>query len=206
MQRLNHKVDKLVHLIISGEEIITTVDHPFYVQGRGFIEAGNLLVGDKLVSANSEDLVIEKFYIEETENPVDVYNFQVEDYHTYHVGKNGVLVHNANYPKDPDLIQELKDNNIKFNENKIMRMTRDADGKVVWLEEGNSNAGYQHILEEHAGDFANKGSSPEQMDAVTNGEIIGTQGRPPGRPIYSFEYNGETREIVVTILEWFYSK
>lgn len=87
-------------------------------------------------------------------------------------------MHNANYPKDPDLIQELKDNNIKFNENKIMRMTRDADSKVVWLEEGNSNAGYQHILEEHAGDFANKGSSPEQIlyyvkDAVTNGEIIG---------------------------------
>ncbi len=31
------KVDKLVHLIISGEEIIITVDHPFYVQGRGFL-------------------------------------------------------------------------------------------------------------------------------------------------------------------------
>ena len=45
------KVDRLVHLIISGEEIITTVDHPFYVQCRGFIEAGNLLIGDKLVSA-----------------------------------------------------------------------------------------------------------------------------------------------------------
>ena len=45
------KVDRLVHLIISGEEIITTVDHPFYVQGRGFIEAGNLLLGDKFVSA-----------------------------------------------------------------------------------------------------------------------------------------------------------
>lgn len=68
-----------------------------------------------------------------------MYNFQVEDFHTYQVGKNGVLMHNANYHKDPDLIQELKDNNIKFNENKIMRMTRDADGKVVWLEEGNSN-------------------------------------------------------------------
>ena len=65
------------------------------MQGRGFIEAGNLLVDDKLVSANSEDLVIEKFYIEETENSVDVYNFQVEDFHTYFVGENGVWVHNA---------------------------------------------------------------------------------------------------------------
>ncbi len=38
---------KLVHLITNGEEIITTDNHPFYVQGRGFINAGNLLVGDK---------------------------------------------------------------------------------------------------------------------------------------------------------------
>ncbi len=84
-------------------------------------------------------MLIENYNIEETEELVSVYNFQVEDFHTYQVGKNGVLMHNANYPKDPNLIQELKDNNIKFNENKIMRMTRDADGKVVWLEEGNSN-------------------------------------------------------------------
>ena len=30
---------------INGEEIITTDNHPFYVQGRGFIEAGSLLAG-----------------------------------------------------------------------------------------------------------------------------------------------------------------
>ena len=65
------KVDRLVHLIISGEEIITTVDHPFYVQGRGFIDAGNLLVGDKLVSSIGEDLLIENYNIEVTEEVVD---------------------------------------------------------------------------------------------------------------------------------------
>lgn len=55
------KVDKLVHLVINGEEVITTDNHPFYVQGRGFIEAGRLLVGDKLVSVNGDDLLIEKY-------------------------------------------------------------------------------------------------------------------------------------------------
>ena len=89
------KVDRLVHLIISGEEIITTVDYPFYVQGRGFIDAGNLLVGDKLVSSIGEDLLIENYNIEETENLVDVYNFQVKDNHTYYVGCQSILVHNA---------------------------------------------------------------------------------------------------------------
>ena len=33
--------------------------------------------------------------LEILEEPVKVYNFQVEDFHTYHVGQNGVLVHNA---------------------------------------------------------------------------------------------------------------
>ena len=88
-------MDKLVHLTINGEEIVTTDNHPFYVQGRGFIEAGKLLVGDKLISVNGEDLIIEEFFIEETVEPVDVYNFQVEDYHTYFVGENEVWVHNA---------------------------------------------------------------------------------------------------------------
>ncbi len=91
------QVDKLVHLTINSEKIVTTVDHPFYVQGRGFIDASKLLVSDKLISVNGEDLIIENFFIEETIEPVDVYNFQVEDYHTYFVGKSNVWVHNAEY-------------------------------------------------------------------------------------------------------------
>ena len=89
------QVDKLVHLTINGEEIVTTDNHPFYVQGRGFIDAGSLLVGDKLISVNCEDLIIEDYYIELTEEPVSVYNFQVEDFHTYFVSDCAVLVHNA---------------------------------------------------------------------------------------------------------------
>lgn len=91
---------RLVHLTINGEEIITTVDHPFYVQGRGFIEAGNLLVGDKLVSSIGEDLTIEDYHIELTEESVSVYNFKVDDFHTYFVGDCLVWVHNATYETD----------------------------------------------------------------------------------------------------------
>ena len=90
------QVEKLVHLTINGEEIVTTDNHPFYVQGRGFINAGNLLVGDKLISVNGEDLFVEKHRVEELDEPVDVYNFQVEDYHTYFVGESAVWVHNNN--------------------------------------------------------------------------------------------------------------
>ena len=31
------EVDRLVHLTVNNEEIVTTFDHPFYVKGKGFI-------------------------------------------------------------------------------------------------------------------------------------------------------------------------
>ena len=104
------QVDKLVYLTINGEEIVTTDNHPFYVQGRGFIDAGNLLVGDKLISVNGEDLLIEDYRIELTEEPVSVYNFQVEDYHTYFVGECCVWVHNKNCPPHMNEDGTLKPN------------------------------------------------------------------------------------------------
>lgn len=39
-----------------------------------------------------------------TEEPVKVYNFQGEDFHTYHVGCFYVLVHNADYNQSPNEI------------------------------------------------------------------------------------------------------
>ena len=89
------EVTTLVHLTVNGEEIITTVDHPFYVQSRGVVEAGKLLVGDELLDSNCNVLLVENHSVELTDKPTKVYNFQVEDFHTYHVSGFGVLVHNA---------------------------------------------------------------------------------------------------------------
>lgn len=88
---------ELVHLTISGELIKTTHEHPFYVKDVGFINAGELRVGDNLLDANGNTLIVEDSKVEILDQSVKVYNFQVEDFHTYHVGKNGVLVHNADY-------------------------------------------------------------------------------------------------------------
>ena len=130
------KVDKLVHLTINGEEIVTTDNHPFYVQGRGFINAGSLLVGDKLISVNGEDLFVEKHRVEEFDEPVDVYNFQVEDYHTYFVGDCAVWVHNKNCkPRSPksDVVEkgENLDGSITYTKNingKNVQVTYSKEG------------------------------------------------------------------------------
>ena len=95
------EVTTLVHLTVNGEEIITTIDHPFYVKNQGFIKAGELIVGDELLDVNGNVLLVEKFNVELTDEPVTVYNFQVEGFHTYHVGCFYVLVHNADYNQSP---------------------------------------------------------------------------------------------------------
>jgi len=59
--------------------ITTTADHPFYVKNAGFVNAGDLRVGDKLLDGNCDVLIIESAQREVTETPVKVYNFQVEE-------------------------------------------------------------------------------------------------------------------------------
>ena len=80
--------------MINGEEIITTETHPFYVKNQGFIKAGELIVGDELLDVNGNVLLVENFAIELTEEPVKVYNFEVEDFHTYFVGNCKIWVQN----------------------------------------------------------------------------------------------------------------
>ena len=93
------EVTTLVHLNVNGEEIITTVDHPFYVKNQGFIKAGELIVGDELLDVNGNVLLVENFDVELTDEPVKVYNFKVEDFHTYFVGNCKIWVHNNDCAK-----------------------------------------------------------------------------------------------------------
>ncbi len=89
-----NETDELTHIFVNGEEIITTPTHPFYSPVKGWTDAVHLRAGDILVLVNGEYVVVEKVQHEILEAPVAVYNFQVEDYHTYYVADAGVLVHN----------------------------------------------------------------------------------------------------------------
>lgn len=88
-----NETDELVHIWADGEEIVATPSHPFYSPVKGWTDAVRLRAGDVLVLVNGEYVVVERVQHEFLESPVTVYNFQVEDYHTYYVA-SGVLVHN----------------------------------------------------------------------------------------------------------------
>lgn len=90
-----NETTELTHIFVGGEEIVATPTHPFYCPVKGWTDAAHLRAGDILVLVNGEYVVVEKIQHELLESPVKVYNFQVEDYHTYYVSDNGVLVHNS---------------------------------------------------------------------------------------------------------------
>jgi hypothetical protein len=83
----------IVYKIYLGEEIIeATEDHPFFVGGN-WVKVKDLKVGSGLTSYTGGEIKIDK--IEKVSGELTVYNFEVEDVHTYFVGnKHSVLVHN----------------------------------------------------------------------------------------------------------------
>ena len=78
----------------SGETIETTSEHPFYVEGAGFVPAGRLSIGNAIVTRAGPAVKVVK--VERHESGRTVYNFTVAGDHTYFVGKQsgGVWVHN----------------------------------------------------------------------------------------------------------------
>ena len=93
-QTFENESSELVHINVNGEKIVATPEHPFYVAKLGWTSACKLRAGDVLVLSNGEYVVVEFIQHEILESPVKVYNFEVEDYHTYFVGESSVLVHN----------------------------------------------------------------------------------------------------------------
>ena len=75
---------KVVHLHVNGQVIRTTAEHPFWVQGKGWVAAKDLQIGDLLLSHDGQWVVVEEVY--DTGEWEQVYNLRISDYHTYFVG------------------------------------------------------------------------------------------------------------------------
>ena len=110
---------ELVHLQVNGETITTTVGHPFFVQGKGWVAAKNLVVGDKLELLDGGEAYVDAIDQEKLTESVKVYNFEVEDFHTYYVGKISVLVHNvcmgSRNPKVAEAAKRGRDTHYNWN-------------------------------------------------------------------------------------------
>lgn len=102
------------------------------------------------------------------------------------------------------LIDEVISNGDKISPENVVMITRDPNGRIVWLEEGNNSSGLQHIINEHGHEFNGKGISNDDipdyvLEAVYQGNIVGTQGKRNPRTVYEFVYNGITQRIAIQV-------
>ncbi len=102
-----HEVDEILHLYTSEGQIDTTTNHPFYVVDRGWVAAGDLKAGDQVLKLNGTVAVVTGSELEKLAESILVYNLEVEDFHTYYVGSEPVLVHNYEGDgKKPDVDED----------------------------------------------------------------------------------------------------
>ncbi|MDF2922664.1 MAG: hypothetical protein K0R57_1578 [Paenibacillaceae bacterium] len=81
-------------VITIGEEQLTTTElHPFWVQDKGWVLTKDLLAGDWLERDDGSLIAIDR--IEVKNEPALVYNFSVQDFHTYYVSSLGIFTHNT---------------------------------------------------------------------------------------------------------------
>ena len=154
--------EELVHLTVNGEEITTTPGHPFWVPQKGWTKAVHLRAGDRLQLLNGEYVVVDQVQHELLESPVFVYNFEVEDFHTYYVGTDSVLVHNkCGGSASTDLGRQGEaSSGIVKNTKKIMMNGRsripDGFDQNMWVQEVKNvkNLSYTSQLRDYFG-FAN---------------------------------------------------
>ncbi len=90
-----NKVNRLIELDIDGEIIQCTETHPFQVKGRGWVDASDLAPNDIVYTKDWGAATVKSVNLLELDEPVEVFNFEVEDCHTYFVGYSCILVHNA---------------------------------------------------------------------------------------------------------------
>lgn len=134
------ETDALYDLYVDGEVISTTGEHPFWVPDQGWVEAKDLTVGSLLQT--NDGRIIDVDGVEKREGRFEVYNFRVEDFHTYFVSDLGILVHNADCGLSADTnraiqrFENIKSNvlgdiNRESNHNHYSAARREAAGEVV---------------------------------------------------------------------------
>ena len=152
--------------------IVCTPDHAMYIQGQGWIEAGDLTAGEQIVTRTGAPLTITNLQWQRDEtgkHPFTVYNLEVANDHTYFAGNfdGGLWVHNACRARPSE----------------------------VTIPNGNANGGWNHIEARHitgtdpGGDLFAPGTTRAQLSDAANDLVSGGQrvSDDPSLPVQTFQ-------------------
>jgi hypothetical protein len=104
-QLYQRQVNRVMDIVVDGVTITCTPEHPFWVEGYGWVLAKDLEPGYWLLTKDGLNLPIDSVTWREGEETV--YNFEMDEYHTYYVSQLAILSHNV--CSDPDDLK-LKNN------------------------------------------------------------------------------------------------
>ncbi|WP_408072004.1 polymorphic toxin-type HINT domain-containing protein [Butyrivibrio sp. JL13D10] len=178
-----HESYDIVKIDINEESILATNEHPFYVLGEGFKPASDLETDDELVLFDGKTEEPDSISHIHYNNPVKVYNFEVEDWHTYYVSEKGVLVHNSCMAM-PDNVDGgntfkgryagedvlLKD--VKVKKQTVTKVTPEENKKMrKEFENGGRKAFLQDLAKNHEKELRDAGFTDADIAKIKGGGV-----------------------------------
>jgi len=153
-----------VYKIYFGDEILeATHEHPFFIGGK-WLKVEELKEGDLLTLYDGTTKVISK--IELVEGNFKVYNFTVEEFHTYYITNQKVLVHNGN----PCSVKYGQNMLTKFKKHSA-EMIAAAKKNGVSLPKGPGKASTQNAFKDYIQKVVNEGDS-FVSSYMTKGDVV----------------------------------
>ena len=135
------------------ETINTTEEHPFWIDGEGWRKASILETGMKLLDKHGKATatVVSQTALDSSET---VYNFEVQEFSTYHIGEMGIWVHNADCCEVDERTQKSVNKTISEATNDKVNYARTYHGRL-------ENSLEKDII-----------SKPDSVFLATNGNLI----------------------------------
>jgi RHS repeat-associated protein len=137
---LFQNTSQLTSIHLKGRRIYTTFEHPFWVEGHGWLAAGRIEKGALLVGAEGERTAVDAIEIHVASAPV--YNLHVEDCHTYFVGGPAwlfsVWAHNSKYASLNHLFGDHFDDELTHSVNMLHGPGWDIDHYVGKIDKLNT--------------------------------------------------------------------
>ncbi|MCA0350611.1 MAG: HINT domain-containing protein [Chloroflexi bacterium] len=153
---------------LAQEQIQATDHHPFWVYGRGWIDAGKLRVGDRLLGDAGYTITVVNVDVDV--QPVMVYNFTVATLHTYTIGSAGILVHNTDCDEAVSYYRIQGGDDLR--QRSFYRITVDEDGivrfarKNINISRGNLDHAKYFLFNRRAGGQIYEFKIPKWLDEL----------------------------------------
>lgn len=126
---ITNSVDEIIKIETENQIIEASLEHPFYIKEKGWVEAKDLQQDDILITLNHEEKIkniSRDYYFKK-----DVYNLEIEGSHTFYITEDDILTHNKGKCQ-----AEIRAENVENFKKIIKELEGEGVFKII-KEEGN---------------------------------------------------------------------